>query len=291
VSPNESEEGAVDRADWITCRVTFFLSPSGATVGVFPINANAYSGTIADFLVRPDQELPSAEPGAAAMARPDFREIEVGGVIVRPRGAVHTNNNVGRISAEKGQVLARPGHEGPRSAWPEPAPVGERTLAEQEEALRKGVRNFILTVVLFLAAVAFTIAVWANTDRHPVRGIVITAAAMVVAIREFVRVVRSKKSIAAARRTSDQPGRSMLMRLWWAAGYGAGPIAVASLWTSAEPDTVVDLEVVGVPNGFDPPMGTEVVVRGEFTSEGGVTIQLGSTTLWSSGLFANHSEV
>lgn len=260
---------------------------------LYPVDANPWTGPLAVFALSPGQELPRIQPGAVvdvdgSLETGPMPQIDADGVIIRPRRRL-SRRWFGGVPgfAERGDVLADPRVVGWQPSWRYAQSPSRLDVPAWRRRLRAGRVLGWVSLLILLSFAAWTILAVIDDDVvFPSSTLLWWPLWAVGALQGWRTVNRARRALDAAERARSGPGRPMRLLLWWSAGHGRGPLAVASL---AEPDDlqaatpVTHVPVVNVPASFDPPPGTLVEVFGDHRGGAAPVIRCGDVTMWPAG--------
>lgn len=254
---------------------------------IYPADASRFDDAAFRFDLEADQELPRTGPGALVEARgaveagayPVFRS---GTIEIRPARGLKAG---GQMLGERGNVIAHPAIVGSRPGWRYVRSHSFDDVQTWDDFLRRRYRSALSALVFLLAftvvfvAVVVYALVAGDGSGGGAGGGAAGGGSGIGVVAALLLSVRARRALQGARSLRDTPGEAMFMHLWWSAGHGHGPIAIASLGrTRAEPDTL-RIPVIGVTD--DLVADDEVIpvaVRGFDT--GTPLIEVGGQLLW-----------
>lgn len=239
---------------------------------VWPDDAGKYDRAQFQFELQPDQRLPRVEPGGrfrafGAVVNGGTPTFSADGVDVSPLGAL-VATNAGPMLVERGAVVAHPKITGPHPGWRYLESHSFDSVESWDTYIARRVKlahwSLVLAVV-FLAAYAAMLVVSRTGMENPMvaRGTGFAILDLLLALGALGIAHRARQARRSAEELRDLPAEPMFMHLWWSAGHGTGPLAVASL---RRPGQIVDqkrVPVIGVPEELldvDAPL--PVTVRG-----------------------------
>jgi hypothetical protein len=244
--------------------LVFFDSGFGPHAAVYPIDANAFTNPDLVFPIDAFQELPLVRAGAAANID-SLHVVRAAGVVVKPSGHVLQEIPGGgsRLFAERGDVLVSPTVGGWSDTWQERRPDSALPAEEHARRGRRRVMAFWAWIAYFVLLVIGLIALWVTTGRAPViyatSWIGVGFAVRAAANRRRHALV-AKRSAQEVRARPAGPIEQFPVRLWWAAGFGDGPVAVLEIERQA--GSGLSIPVTGVPQGFSLAPGAVAMVQG-----------------------------
>ncbi|MFA5886002.1 MAG: hypothetical protein WDA60_19285 [Acidimicrobiia bacterium] len=251
------------------------------------------SGRFADadfhFLLEPNQRLPRARPGSLADAYwpvdVDHRTpLYAGEVEIRPGGRLHRG---GQMFMERGNVVAHPAIVGAHPGWRYVESHSFDGVEAWSAFLASNLRRrwIALVTLISLTLVLLAVILWliisgrSGSGGGGGGGAGAGGFGALGLIGALLLARRSQRALRSAQLLRDAPGEPMWMELWWSAGHGHGPVAIASL--SGGPDQEVEMEVpvIGVPEEFlDRTERFEVLVHGRST--GTPLVEADGALLW-----------
>jgi hypothetical protein len=220
---------------------------------VFPRDAKRTDLAAFQFLLAADQRLPRLPKGAlvaahgrvAAGERPTF---VAGDVEIQPASNLRRGD---RMLVEAGEVVAHPAVVGVHPGWRYVASHSFDRVDDWDRFVRRDVRKavagLVATIGLLLVFVALVARALLTDGSGPLVFAggggrigalgVVASAALALGARRALRDARARR---------DSPAETMFMELWWSAGRGHGPIAIASLGPALNDHDAIRVAVVGV---------------------------------------------
>lgn len=257
------------------------------TASLYPLDATPFSSPVGTMTLSPMQDLPVLEPGGVVEATENFAEVIVGETVLRPVGKVRAvwPTEEMRIFAERGVGLMNPETPGWHETWRDLPPESRLTLEQFETRSLRALRDWRWHIVTTLALIGAIIALWIWTRKPPhLYAIGAGGASSASTVAQGRRARRALKVLAAAHARENDAPAAMLMRLRWVAGYGHGPLLVASLRApNVETESTLDLQVVGLPATPLPKDWEPVDVVGLGAAGLPAFIEWGATRLWTVG--------
>jgi hypothetical protein len=272
------------------------------TAYLYDENAGRLDEARFEFPLMDDQEVPrlppefvvAAEGGIAEGEQPMF---EAAGVRIAPARPLRKSRGTGRLLVERGDVVAHPALLRPADDWRYPLGHSFDSVDDWNRFLRRSLHSGRVGVLMSsLPPLAISIVSLVLFTSYGFRErfsfafallfLMLTVWFWIQARQAFrfasneVRIgIRARRSLRRAKALPQTDGQPMFMRLWWSAGHGHGPVAVASLFSSensvAEETRVA---VVGIAREMLSDDRVRVVVYGR-TSDSPV-IALNDVTLW-----------
>ena len=255
---------------------------------IYPADASRFDDAAFHFDLEADQELPRVAPGALveasgtveAGAYPTFRS---GTIVIRPARGLKTG---GQMLAERGNVIAHPAIVGSHPGWRYVQSHSFDDVQTWDSFVRRRYRGALSLIVSLLALtvvlVAVVVYVLVSGDGHgggAGAGGAAGGGSGLGVVAALLLAMRARRALQGARRLRDTPGEPMFMHLWWSAGNGHGPIAIASLGPTPDDVDTVRVPVVGVPDDLAADDGViPVSVRGFHT--GTPLIEVHGQLLW-----------
>lgn len=239
---------------------------------VWPDEAGKYDRAQFQFLLEPDQRLPRVEPGARFRAsgavvnrgRPIFT---ADGVEVAPADCL-VATNAGPMLVERGAVVAHPKITGPHPGWRFIESHSFDSVESWDAYIARRVKLAhwaMISAVVFLAAYLVMLVVGRTATASPVvaRSTGYAILDLLLALGALGIAHRARQARRAAEELRDLPGEPMYMHLWWSAGHGTGPLAIASLGRLGKIVDEKRVPVIGVPEELlDVDVPLPVTVRG-----------------------------
>jgi hypothetical protein len=266
-------------------RLVLYYEFGEAQASLYPMDANAFSPALFSFALRPDQELPVLAPGdpvdvEGSLEKGAMPVIHAGQIDILPAKGLRAGG-AGRIFAERGAVIAHPSVIGWQPTWRYVTPSSLDPVAGWEHRLRRQIRTGTTMAIIFVVYLG-VVAGSLTTGHVPNVGPIVSFGGCSGAgvIVSWWLALRSRRALKAARLCANQPAQPMTMTLAWTAGYGQGPMAIASLYPPNQPGgaPVAQLGVVNVPAGFAPDGPVNVEVHGDPTAA--PVIDCGDVQLW-----------
>ena len=257
---------------------------------LYPVDAGAYTQALAVAVVRPDQEIPRVpfasvvEASGAVRPGESVELVFEDGTRLVPDGPLKRPS--ARLFAERGpEVILHPAVTGDVTSWRHAQSLASTEPAGWEAHLvgeRRAAVSYLLVGVALLVIFGALLAVGLGGLQ-----LALTAGtALVAGVASFVNAGRGLRALAAGRRALQTSPTRMRMRLWWTVSPESHPVAMASLAPAAAADPAAEalhLQVVNVPNGFEPPPWQEVEVFGDIDGGSTPIIKSGDVELWPAG--------
>jgi hypothetical protein len=263
---------SVDTTVKTSARLVLYEGEQGPEGSLFSLDATAYSHPLFHFSLQADQELPRIAPGGVVevigvLERKGRPIIRAGDVEIVPQGGLRSGGEQWmRVFAERGSTIGHPAVIGWNENWRYVRPSSLLTVDEWERRLSRYIREGRIYAGLLLALVAFLVISEFVWDRSgPIYPF--TAASGGALVLRWRIAIRARRALAAARLSTRGAWTPMQMRLWWSAGHGHGPMAVASLFPpnagATAANATAHIPLSNVPPGFAPDGLLDVTVAGD----------------------------
>lgn len=267
--------------------------PFGVGAFLYAADATQFSGPIASFAVDPLQPLPRTAPGSVVSVDGPItqwsRSVVVAAddteVIPASGYRVFGDGKTSPMLVERGDVVAHPAAVNWEASWR--YPLGSRRHREQYGSdVRRhlafahlGLVWFVVVMSLALVALGGSIVAGDGDRAYPVfRFALATVLGSLGLIGTYRYLVPRGRGLRAPRRRSTVSTTRASMHFRWCAGYGEGPIAVATI-SDVDGEPPGTYEVIGVPDRFDPVEDIQVVVERAEGRELPISITAGEMSL------------
>jgi hypothetical protein len=271
------------------------------TAYLYDENAGRLDNPLFEFPLVEDQEVPRLPPEfivetdavVGLGARPTFW---AGGVAIVPAASLRRPNET-RLLVERGDIVAHPDQIRPDRDWRYPVGYSFDPVEDWKRFLDSSVRQGRIGLTTScLAPVAYGTAAVVMTSVNGFRELLpllLAVVLMSLAVLSWVRAwplllrakrqifigLRARRTLRAAEELPRTEGEPMLMRLWWSAGHGHGPVAVSSLFPIGIGDEeTLRVAVIGIERGMLKDDRVPVLVYGRTTLAPIIVVD--DVTLW-----------